>query len=219
MDIRLRIIPWLLKEDEYVGKKCEPLERQEDTAPIPAPVKIKQKNTVQQTLTTTKTSKQRTQKCPILYGTDVTKGVIKKRNNGYWAYFNDKEHPPKQKRGELSELKIKLNKFWDKGSKYETFDEIFNIAKRKSGNNWYIIQDKGKYLLRYSYEGKLYTFSTYSSEQHAIKMKNFLQNTDDPFEYLPKKMLPVNRKKFYVDDYYRTMIPILYANENKGKQY
>lgn len=123
MDLRKKIIGWLLKPDETITKNVETDAPATNDAPLTnnAPLRNNAPVTIQN-----KPKKRRI--APIIYGNNVKEGVIKQRDNGYYAYWYD-GHKPRQKKGKLEQLKKQLDKFQQEGCTLESWKKTSQSIK------------------------------------------------------------------------------------------
>ena len=201
MSLREKIVNWLLKEDEVITKKTEHVESLTKTQQPKTHPKRKRKNV-----------------CPIIWGGgDVSKGVIKQRDDGLWAYWYDGGRPH-QVKGEYEDLKSKLLLFRKVGCTSENWKSILNKQHtHKPTDDRYIMKNSHRtgYILRKRIGNKNINFGVYSSKEKARTIRDYLEYLNWDLDYHPSKICKKNRVS--VDEYYLSMLPIIYGDNYYAK--
>lgn len=149
---------------------------------------------------------------PIVWGDDPRHGVIKKRDDGYWAYFYDGDEPA-QKKGDFEELKEKLINFRKEGCTKKSFQKHMNI---KTNLHRYISRKGNLFQIFKHKKGKTMYFGLFSSVEKAREVRDFLISKDWDEQYLPRHVC--SKKKLKVDEYYLAMRPHLFKQVMEEKR-
>lgn len=160
--------------------------------------------------TTNKKHKKRKGRKPaeIIWTDTQGKGQIRKRDGGelVFYYYDKNNKRPYSKRGTYEEL-VQFGEYFEKTgyNKDKFYDKKHNGSISKLPN--------GSYSLRKRINKNVLYFGVYSDKRLAEEVRLFLEFKNWDLDYEPKNLTPATTKRLGVDEYYRTMKPIMSADK------
>lgn len=160
--------------------------------------------------TTQKKHKKRKGRKPaeIIWTDTQGKGQIRKRDGGelVFYYYDKNNQRPYSKRGTYEEL-VQFGEYFEKiGYNKDKFYD-----KKNNGNISKLAN--GSYSLRKKINKKDIYFGVYSDKRLAEEVRLFLEFKNWDLDYDPKNLTPATSKRLHIDEYYRTMKPIMSADK------